>query len=58
MPDNLYMIKQAQMQRAIGELRALKALYYNPYNLSGDENYKAIKKLIEDFITELTDNFG
>lgn len=57
MQDILYAIQQSQMQKSIGELKALQALYYNPYSNENEQYYK-IKEMIKDFVDELTDNFG
>lgn len=48
-----YQIKLMQYARAIGELKALLALFYNPMD-SGNETYVEIKKLIEEFESEIS----
>ena len=54
--DILHALKQVQLQKAIGELRAFNALYYNPTGENSE--YLDLNALIEDFINGLTDNYG
>lgn len=52
-----YQIQQMQLQRAIGELRALVSLYYDPMR-GKTEEYKEIRDMVEIFIGDLKSNFG
>jgi hypothetical protein len=55
--DLLYAIKQQQLQKSYGELRALVALYYEPMQ-GRTEQYSELEKLIEEFISDLGDLIG
>jgi hypothetical protein len=57
MSDLLYAIKQQQLQKSYGELRALLALYYEPMQ-GRTEQYTELEKIIEDFINDLGDTIG
>ena len=46
---------RAQMERAIGELRAMVVMNYDSTH---PETYNKMKKRIEDFIEELQNDFG
>ena len=50
-------IQQMQLQRAIGELRALVSLYYDPMR-GITEEYREIRDMVEIFIGDLKSNFG
>jgi len=51
------MIRQMQLQKVIGEMRALLATFYGPMQGSTLE-YKTAKEVIEDCISDLRNNFG
>lgn len=53
----MYQIQQMQLQKAIGELRALVALHYDPMR-GKTEEYRNIRDMVEKFIEELKSNFG
>jgi hypothetical protein len=57
MSDLLYAIKQQQLQKSYGELRALLVLYYEPM-YGRTEQFSDLEKLIEDFINDLGDLIG
>ena len=57
MDDLLYVIKQQQLQKSYGELRALVALHYEPMR-GRTKQYSELEKLIEGFINELGDLIG
>ncbi|MGX1266683.1 hypothetical protein RKD55_004627 [Rossellomorea marisflavi] len=57
MSDLLYVIKQQQLQKSYGELRALVALHYEPMR-GRTKQYSELEKLIEEFINELGDLIG
>lgn len=48
-----YQIKLMQYERAIGELKALLALFYDPMD-SKKEEYERIKELVENLDKELS----
>lgn len=48
-----YQIKLMQYERAIGELKALLALFYEPMGTNADE-YREIKELISKLEKELS----
>ena len=55
--DVLYAMKQAQIQRALGELKALNMFYYDMYSEDREDYYK-MQAIISDFEDNLTDNFA
>jgi len=55
--DNTTLIRQIQLEKAIGELNALKASYYDPMN-SGSVIYKEVNALIKGIIQELKNELG
>ena len=57
MSDLLYAIKQQQLQKSYGELKALLSLYYEPIQ-GRTEQYNELEKLIEDFINDLGNTIG
>jgi len=52
-----YMIRQMQLQKVIGELRALEATFYDPMQ-GGTDEWRNTCRIIKDAIEELVDNFG
>jgi len=52
-----YMIRQMQLQKVYGEMNALLATFYDPHDGGGPE-YPDARKIIEDMIEELGNNFG
>lgn len=52
MADVPYGIKQCQLEKAIGELKALVALHYNPSGYNR-ERYHALRELVEKFEHDL-----
>ena len=54
----IYILRQMQLQKTIGELRALKASCFNPQAAEGGELYERVNKLIDGMISELEDNLG
>lgn len=56
--DIHYQMTQIQLQKAIGELRAVAASWYDSNVHEGGSVYKVIHPMIEKFIDELTDNCG
>ena len=54
----IYILRQMQLQKTIGELRALKATCFNPQAAEGGELYERVDKLIDGMISELEDNLG
>ena len=55
---SIYVMRQMQLQKVIGELNALKASCFNPQAAEGGELYERVDKLIDKMISELTDNIG
>ena len=54
----IYVVRQMQLQKVIGELNALKASCFNPQQAEGGELYERVDKLIDDMISKLEDNIG
>jgi hypothetical protein len=56
---NEYKAQQMQLQRVIGELRVLKASYYDPttYNRKGDDS-REIMDFIENIVEDLKNRLG
>jgi len=52
-----YMIRQMQLQKIIGELRALEATFYDPMHGSTEE-WRNAHKVINSIVDELKNNFG
>lgn len=52
-----YRQRLAQAERAIGELNALKVLYYEPLEDNGGVFYTSAKKIIDKVVEEIRDNF-
>lgn len=52
-----YRQQLAQAERAIGELNALKVMYYEPYESNGGVHYQSGKKIIDKMVKEIRDNF-
>lgn len=50
-------LKQIQLEKVKGELRALKASYYDPMD-SDNDRYKEVNTLIEGVIHELDNELG
>ena len=55
--DGVQILRQMQLERVIGELKVLKASYYDGYD-PNKETYLCAKTIIEEVISELVDNFG
>ena len=53
-----YMLKQAQLERAKGELNVLCAMWYDPSREKGGEVYREIKPMVDEFLKELADHCG
>lgn len=54
---DIYSNQIAQAERCFGELRALVAMNYDSTRGSDNNQYKEMKNMVEDFITEFKDNF-
>lgn len=53
----LYQMRQQQLERTQGELRALVSLHYDP-NDPKDEKYRRVEEMVESFIEELRGEVG
>lgn len=52
-----YRQRLAQVERIIGELNALKVMYYEPMADKGGEMYLQAKEVVENVTVELRNNF-
>ena len=57
MVDISYQLKQMQLQKTIGELKALLACYYDPMQGLTKE-FEESRRIILDMVNELENNFG
>ena len=54
--NQVYLMRQIQLERCIGELNALKASYYDP--MGDNKNYYLVSKIIKSMIDELRNELG
>ena len=53
-----YMIQQIQRQRALGELNALKATFYDANSVGQENEYKKVREKIHMVIEQLEEIFA
>ena len=53
-----YMIQQMQRQKAIGELKALKASFYDANSVAQENEYKQIREKLRRAISDIEEIFA